>query len=37
MDLQTVYHFGIREKIELFEDRVNDFRTAFNDFYVRIP
>jgi len=35
-DLQTVHHFGIRDKIESFEDQVNDFRTAFNDFYVRV-
>jgi hypothetical protein len=35
-DLQTVHHFGIRDKIEAFEDLVNDFRTAFNDFYVRV-
>lgn len=35
-DLQTAHHFGIREKIEFFEDQVNDFRTAFNDFYVRV-
>lgn len=35
-DLQTVHHFGIREKIEFFEEQVNEFRTAFNDFYVRV-
>lgn len=35
-DLQSIHHCGIREKIELFEEQVNDFRTAFNEFYVRI-
>ncbi len=35
-DLQTVHHFGIRDKIESFEEQVNDFRTAFNDFYVKV-
>lgn len=35
-DLQTLHHCGIRDKIELFEELVNDFRTAFNEFYVRI-
>lgn len=35
-DLQSIHHFGIRDKIELFEELVNDFRTSFNEFYVRI-
>ena len=35
-DLQSIHHCGIRDKIELFEEQVNDFRTAFNEFYVRI-
>jgi hypothetical protein len=35
-DLQSIHHCGIRDKIEMFEEQVNDFRTAFNEFYVRI-
>jgi len=35
-DLQAIHHCGIRDKIEIFEEQVNDFRTAFNEFYVRI-
>lgn len=35
-DLQSIHHCGIRDKIELFEEQVNDFRTSFNEFYVRI-
>ncbi len=35
-DLQSIHHCGIRDKIEVFEEQVNDFRTAFNEFYVRI-
>jgi hypothetical protein len=35
-DLQSIHHFGIRDKIEMFEEQVNDFRTAFNEFYVRV-
>ena len=35
-DLQSIHHCGIRDEIELFEDQVNDFRTAFNEFYVRV-
>jgi hypothetical protein len=35
-DLQSIHHCGIRDKIEMFEEQVNDFRTAFNEFYVRV-
>jgi hypothetical protein len=35
-DLQSIHHCGIRDKFEMFEEQVNDFRTAFNEFYVRI-
>jgi len=35
-DLQSIHHCGIREKIERFEEQVTDFRTAFNEFYVRV-
>lgn len=31
---QSVHHFGVREKIELFEEMLNGFRTEFNEFYV---
>jgi hypothetical protein len=34
-DLQSIHHCGIRDKIEMFEEQVNEFRTAFNEFYVR--
>lgn len=33
--IQSVHHDGIHEKFENFEVDVNDFRTAFNEFYVR--
>jgi|LauGreDrversion4_2_1035121.scaffolds.fasta_scaffold11804_6 hypothetical protein len=34
-DLQFIHHQGIHDKIENFENDLNDFRTAFNEFYVR--
>jgi uncharacterized protein (DUF342 family) len=34
-DLQFIHHQGIHDKIEHFENDLNDFRTAFNEFYVR--
>lgn len=34
-DLQSIHHSGIRDKIEIFEEQVNEFRTAFNEFYVK--
>ncbi|MFN5423598.1 MAG: hypothetical protein ACK5AO_10055 [bacterium] len=36
MDLQCMHHTGLREKFEQFETQVNDFRSAFNEFYVRL-
>lgn len=35
LDLQSVHHIALREKFDQFETQVNDFRTAFNEFYVR--
>jgi hypothetical protein len=35
LDLQSIHHIGLREKFEQFESQVNDFRSAFNEFYVR--
>jgi hypothetical protein len=34
MTSQSVHHFGIKEKIDLFEEMLNGFRTEFNNFYV---
>jgi hypothetical protein len=34
-DLQKIHHYGLREKFDLFEEEVNEFRTAFNEFYVK--
>jgi hypothetical protein len=34
MTTQSVHHFGVKEKIELFEEMLNGFRTEFNEFYV---
>lgn len=34
-DLQKLHHNGIREKFDGFEEEVNEFRTAFNEFYVK--
>ena len=33
--LQSSHHMGLREKFELYENEVSDFRTEFNKFYVR--
>ncbi len=33
--MQSVHHNGLHDKIENFEVDVNDFRTEFNEFYVR--
>ena len=35
LDLQKLHHYGIREKFDQFEEEVNVFRTAFNEFYVK--
>ena len=35
LDLQKLHHHGLKEKFDVFEEEVNDFRTAFNEFYVR--
>jgi len=35
LDLQKLHHYGIREKFDGFEEEVNEFRTAFNEFYVK--
>lgn len=34
-DLQKLHHHGIRSKFDVFEEEVNEFRTAFNEFYVK--
>jgi hypothetical protein len=34
MTSQSVHHFGIKEKIDLFEEMLNGFRSEFNIFYV---
>lgn len=33
--LQSAHHMGLRENFENFELDLNDFRAAFNEFYVR--
>jgi len=33
--LQSSHHMGLREKFELYENEICDFRTEFNEFYVR--
>ncbi len=33
--LQLIHHQSLNEKIENFENDINDFRTEFNEFYVR--
>jgi predicted nuclease with TOPRIM domain len=33
--LQSAHHMGLRENFEIFELDLNDFRAAFNEFYVR--
>ncbi len=33
--LQSSHHMGLREKFEQYEDEICDFRTEFNEFYVR--
>jgi hypothetical protein len=34
MSTQSVHHFGLKEKFELFEEMLNGFRSEFNAFYV---
>jgi hypothetical protein len=34
-DLQKMHHYGLREKFDLFEEEVNEFRSNFNEFYVK--
>jgi hypothetical protein len=34
MTSQTVHHFGLKEKFDLFEEMLNGFRSEFNTFYV---
>ena len=34
MNSQSVHHFGVKEKIELFEEMLSGFRSEFNEFYV---
>ena len=34
MTSQSVHYFGIKEKIDLFEEMLNGFRSEFNNFYV---
>ena len=33
--LQSAHHMALRDKFESFELDVNDFRSGFNEFYVR--
>ena len=33
--LQSAHHMGLRENFENFEIDLNEFRAAFNEFYVR--
>lgn len=35
LDLQKLHHHGLKEKFDVFEEEVNEFRTAFNEFYVK--
>lgn len=35
LDLQKLHHQGLREKFDLFEEQVNEYRTSFNEFYVK--
>lgn len=35
LNIQSSHHMILREKFENFEYDVNDFRSAFNEFYVR--
>jgi hypothetical protein len=34
-EMQLIHHQSLHEKFENFENDVNDFRTEFNEFYVR--
>ncbi|MFN6374330.1 MAG: hypothetical protein ACK4YD_04090 [Chitinophagia bacterium] len=34
MSSQDIHHFGVKEKIDLFEEMLSGFRTEFNEFYV---
>ena len=34
-EVQLIHHQNLHEKFENFENDVNDFRTEFNEFYVR--
>ena len=33
-DSQQAYHFGLKQKFELFDEMLNGFRSEFNSFYV---
>lgn len=36
LEVQSLHHNSLREKFEEFENQLNEFRSAFNEFYVRL-
>lgn len=35
LDLQALHHIWLRDKFDEFESRLNEFRTGFNEFYLK--